>query len=98
MGNAQSVEGRVRVGEGDLGEDPLPGQRGAQLVGCVRDEPALRLEGRLQPGEQSIEGVAEFLQFVVWAVQGEPLVQVGGGDVPRRSGDGAELAEYPSRR
>ena len=32
MGDPEGPGGGVRVGQGDLAEDPLPGQRGAQLV------------------------------------------------------------------
>jgi hypothetical protein len=32
MGCPEGLGGGVRVGEGDLAEDPLPGQRGAQLM------------------------------------------------------------------
>jgi hypothetical protein len=34
-------------------------------VGGVGDEAALRSEGGLEPGEQPVEGVAEFLELVV---------------------------------
>lgn len=49
----------------------------------VGHEMPLRRERCLQPAQQAIERVGEFFELIVRAVQGEPLVQAGGGDAPR---------------
>ena len=69
-----------RVGERDLDQRSLAGQRRAQLVRGVRDELALRLEGSVEPAEQVIEGVPELLEFILRAVERQTFVQTGGGD------------------
>jgi hypothetical protein len=47
----------------------------------------LRLERRLQPLEQVVEGLREVPELVAPAGQAQPAVQVGGGDLPGRRGD-----------
>ena len=80
VGCAQRGEVRVRVGERDLDQRSLAGQRRAQLVRGVGDELALRLERGVEPPKQVIEGVPEFLELVLRAVEGQALVQAGRGD------------------
>jgi hypothetical protein len=58
-------------------------------VGGVGDELSLRRERRLEPFEQVVEGRPELLELVVGAFECEALVQVAGGDLARRVGDGA---------
>ena len=82
------------IGQGDLADDPLAGQRGAQLVRGVGDELALGAEGCLQPGQQRVEGVAEFLELVIGAGEGEALAQAGGGDLAGGRGDGAQRPQH----
>ena len=82
--------------QGHLEQGALPGQRGAQLVGGVGDETPLGVERGLQPGEQVVEGVAEFLELVVGSGQGQALVQAAGGDPPGGGGDRAQRAQHPS--
>jgi len=93
---AQGLDRGVGVRQRDLDDDPLPGQRGAQLVRGVGDEPALRLERRLQPGQQVVDGVAELLELVDRALQGEPFVQVVRRDLAGGRGDGADPAQHPA--
>jgi hypothetical protein len=47
----------------------------------------LRFEGCLQPAEQVVEGGAEVGQLVAGAGQGEPPVEVSGGDLSCGGGD-----------
>ncbi len=88
--------GGGRVGEGDLEQGALAGQRGPQLVRGVGGESPLSLEGGLQPREQAVEGVSEFLELVVRSVQGQPLVQAAGGDPAGGGGDRAQRAQHPA--
>jgi hypothetical protein len=88
--------GGGRVGEGDLEQGAFPGQRGAQLVRGAGGEAPLGIEGGLQPGEQAVEGVAEFLELVIGAVQGQPVVQAAGGDPPGGGGHRAQRAQHPA--
>ena len=96
MGRAQRLGRGVRIVDRDLPERPLPGERGSQFVRGVGDESALCLEGVVQPGEQGVERVAEFLELVVGSGEGEALVQVGGRDVADGGGDRAQRAQNPS--
>ena len=88
--------GGGRVGEGDLEQGAFPGQRGAQLVGGASGETPLGVEGGLQPREQAVEGVGEFLELVVGSVQCQPLVQAAGGDPAGGGGDRAQRAQHPA--
>ena len=96
VGRAQRGEVRVRVGERDLDQGSLACQRRAQLVRGVGDELTLRLERSFEPPEQVIEGVPEFLELVLRAVEGQALVQAGGGDPPGRAGDGPDRSQHPA--
>jgi hypothetical protein len=51
---------------------------------------------RFEPREQDVQGVPEFLELVLRAVKGQPLVQAGGGDPPRRTGDGPDGSQHPA--
>ena len=90
--------GGGRVGQGDLEQGALAGQRGPQLVRGVGGEAPLRVEGGLQPREQAVEGVGELLELVVGSVQGQPLVQAAGGDPPGGGRDRAQRAQHPARQ
>ncbi len=96
VGRTQRGEVRVRVGERDLDQGSLAGQRRAQLVRGVGDELALRFEGSVEPLEQVIEGVPEFLELVLRAVERQTLVQAGGGDPAGRAGDGPDRSQHPA--
>ena len=87
---------RVGVVERNLQEGALGGEGGAKLVGGVGDEVTLRVERRVEPPEQVVEGVAEFLQLVLRAVEGQALVQVGRGDPSGRAGDGPDGSQHPA--
>ncbi len=61
-------------------------------MGGAGDEVTLRLEGRLEPGEQAVDRVGEVLDFVAGAGKGKPLVQVAFGDL---LGSGRHCPERP---
>ena len=69
---------------------------GAQFVGGVGDEVSLCFEGSVEPREQVVEGVAELLELVLRAVEGQALVQAGRGDPPGRAGDGPDGSQHPA--
>ncbi len=71
------------------------GQRRAQLVAGVRDEPALALDRRLEPVEQLVERLAEPVELVAGVRQRQPLGQVAVGDA---GGAGAHALDRPQRR
>ena len=96
MGCAQRGEAGLGVGERDLDQRSLARQRRAQLVRGVGGELALGLEGRFEPVEQVVEGVPEFLELVLRAVEGEALVQAGGGDPSGRARDGPDRSQHPA--
>ena len=72
------------------------GERGSKLVGGVGDEASLRFEGGFEAGEEIVEGIAELLELVLWAVEGEALVQAGRGDPAAACGDGADGPQHPA--
>lgn len=61
----------------------------------VGDEPLLGGEGPLQAVQHVVEGVGQFLQFVVGAVQLDPPGEVGAGHAARGPGDPAQRREDP---
>jgi hypothetical protein len=61
----------------------------------VGDELALELKRALQAGEQLVEGIAELLELVVGPAEVQPLVEVGGGDLPGSCGDRAQRPQEP---
>ena len=65
-------------------------------MGGVGDEVSLRLEGGVEAREQVVEGVAEAFELFVGAVEGEPLLQVGGGDSAGGGGDGPDGSQHPA--
>lgn len=78
-------------------------ERAAQLVRGVVDELALGAEGLVEPVEHRVHRVGEVAEFVLRAVQADALRQVGGLDLGRRTGDGADGAqgtpgEHPADR
>ena len=84
------------VVERDLQEGALSGQGGAQFVGGVGDEVTLRVERRVESPEEVVEGVPEFLELVLRAVESQALVQVGRGDPSGRAGDGPDGSKHPA--
>jgi hypothetical protein len=58
----------------------------------------LGVERRLQPREQLVEGVAEFLELVVGSWQGQAFVQAASGDPPGGGGDRAQRAQHAARQ
>ncbi len=75
------VDARVTVAEGELEQRAFERQRGAQFVGGVRDELTLGIEGRLESGQQSVEGGPELLELVVRPFESESAVEVASGDL-----------------
>jgi hypothetical protein len=92
----------VRVIEGNLEEGASGGQGGAQLVGGVGDEVPLGLEGGVEPREEAVEGVPEFLELVFYAVSQHWLVQIPAvalyGGLGAALVIGAIAGLYPSMR
>ena len=84
---------RLGLGQRHVQRGPHRGQRRAQLMRGVGDEPALGLERDLQPFQQAVDGVAKLLQLVLRALNGQPLVQVVLGDALRRRGHLAHRAQ-----
>jgi len=70
---------RVGIGQGQLDERLLQGERRAQLVRGVGDEEALSLDEVLQSRQQVVEGVAQLLELIVRTAERQALVEVGGG-------------------
>ncbi len=95
-GGSQGLGVGVGIGERDLQQCPLPGERRAELVGGVRDEVTLRLERCLEPREEAVEDAAEVGELVLGAVKSEPPVQIRGGDLLRGGGDDAQWSEEPA--
>ena len=77
------LDAGVGIAERELEQGALERERGAQLVRRVGDELSLRVEGRFEAAEQSVEGGAELLELVVGAFEVEPAVEVAGGDLAR---------------
>jgi hypothetical protein len=97
---AQVAGPRLRVGERhvELGADH--GQRPAQLVAGLGDEPALGGEGVPEPLEHRVEGVRELTQLVARAGRGHqrrPRVAAA-GHPPRGVGDLAQRPQQAMRR
>ncbi len=95
MGRASEVKFDL-VGQRDLDQGSLAGQWRAQLVRGVGDEVTLRFERSVEPPEQVIEGIPEFLELVLRAVEGQALMQTGGGDPSGRAGDGPDGSQHPA--
>ncbi len=70
------VLARLRVIHRHLGQQPLHGQRGAQLVGGVGGEPALALVAGREPVERVVDRVGQLLLLVGGAAQPDPLAEV----------------------
>ena len=87
------LDAGVGIAERELEQGALERERGAQLVRGVGDELSLRLEGRFEPAEQSVDGGAELLELVVGPVEVEPAVEVAGGDLAGGVGDRAQRAQ-----
>ncbi len=93
---AQRLHRRVRVGERDLQQRLLRGQRGPQLVRGVRHEVPLRGERRFQTPEELVQRRRQLGQLVP-AARGDPqaAVQVVRRDVPRGLGHHPQRPQEP---
>ncbi len=87
------VDARVGVAERELEQGAFERERGAQFVRGVGDELPLRVEGRFETCEQSIERGAELLELVVGPLESEPAVEVAGGDLASGVGDRAQRTQ-----
>ena len=96
-GGPERVEGDGGVGQGYLQEGLTQHERGAQLVGGVGDEAPLGVERHLEAGEKPVDGVAEALELVVGAGEGETLVQVALGDLTGGGGHDPERPQDTAR-
>jgi hypothetical protein len=85
-----------RVGQRNLQQGPLRGERAAQFVGRVGHKVVLGFEGRFEPGEEVIEGVGQLLELLVGTVKAKTLVQVGGRDPLGGSSDLPQRAQHPA--
>jgi hypothetical protein len=72
--------GPAGMGQSDLGVLADGGDRGAQLVGGVRDEAALAGLGLLEPAQHAVHGAGEAADLVVGRRVGDAPVQAGGRD------------------
>ncbi len=86
----------VRVAHGVLDQGTVDRQRGPQLVGGVRDEPALTVEGAVEPLQHVVEGVGQFPDLVAGPGQRHALVQAPLGHASRVRGDLAERSQGTS--
>ena len=98
QGLAERRRAGLGVGERDLDERALERERRAQLVRGVGRELALRVEGRLEPAEELVEGVAELGDLVVGPVEREAPVQARGGDLPGGVRDRSQRDAARARR
>jgi hypothetical protein len=92
-GRPERCGGGAGIGQRDLQESPLPGQRGPQFVGSVGDESALSLERGFKPPEQMVQRAAELSELVIGAGQIESPVEVGRGNLLGGNGDRFEGPE-----
>ena len=90
------LDARVRVAERELEQSALERERRAQLVRRVGDELSLRLEGRFEAAEQSVDGVSELPELVVRPREVEPAVKAARGDLAGGLGDRAQRAQCAS--
>ena len=71
------------------------GQGCAEFVSSIRGELTLPLKGHLQLLEHVIEGVRETFEFIVRAIEADPLAQITNGCVCRRQRQPLHGAEQP---
>jgi hypothetical protein len=90
------LEGRGPPVHGDLQQRPVERQRRTQLVRGVGHEPALAVEGPVEPFQHHVERVGQPLHLVVRAVQRDPFVQATVGR--RRVGDPARGVGHALQR
>ena len=88
--------GAVRLGQDDVDGGAHHGQRGAQLVRGVRDEPALRGERQVESLQHVVEGVGQLLELVLGPGQREPLAQVLVGGAAGGLGDRPHRPQHPA--
>ena len=70
-----------RLGQGDVDGGAHDGERRAELVRGVRDEPALGGEREVQPFQHVVEGIGQFLELVARRRSG-PAAPPGAGPKP----------------
>ena len=80
-GGSEIAGAGAGVGESYFEQCPVEGERGPQLMGGAGDEPALGLEGSLEPGEQAVDCVGQVFHLVARPGKGEPFMQIPFGDL-----------------
>ena len=93
-GGAPFGVARVRIVERNLEEIALGGEGGAQFMGGVGDEVLLGIKGTFESREEAVEGVAELLELVLRAGEGQTFVEAGRGDPPGGAGDGSDGSQH----
>ena len=88
--------GLVRVGEVHLELGADAGERAAQLVGRIGDEPLLALSGIVDPLEHVVHGASEARDLVVAGRHRHPAVQVAAADGRHLGADGLDRTERPA--
>ena len=90
------VAGRaVRVAQHDVDGGAHDGERGAQFMGGVGDEPLLALERGLKPAEHLVERLGQLAQFVAGTGRRDPRRQVVFGRGAGGRGDLVHRAQRP---
>ncbi len=89
----RSDAGIAPVRHRDLQQRAVDGQRGAQLVGGVGDEPALAVEGVVEAFQHRVERVGQVLDLVVRPGHRDAPVQRVGGQAAGGLGDALQQVE-----
>ena len=84
----------VGVGQGDVDLRPQHGERRAQLVAGIGDEPALRVERGLQPVEHRVEPGGQLRDLPAGIAELQPRVERLGGEPTGGGGHGVERPEH----
>jgi hypothetical protein len=88
--------GHIWIVERHFDEGAVYRQWRPQFVGRVGHEAALSVERAVQPFQHRVEGVGEFLDFVVGPVERDAFVQIAFGHPPRGRGDVLQRLKRPA--
>ena len=94
---AQVGRGAVGVVEHDVDGRAHHGEGGPQLVGRVRDEPPLSVEGALEPIEHLVERLGKLVELVGRTAQRDPCREIAFRGGAGGCGDPVQRAQHPSR-
>src|SRR3984957_15715491 len=92
---AQVAGCAVRVAQHDVDGGAHDGERGAQFMGGVSDEPLLALERGLEPAEHLVKRLGQFAEFVAGPGRRDPRRQVVFGRGAGGRGDLVHRAQRP---